>query len=120
MSKCTIILDSSQISNFLECPMMWYYKNYIHLEPNFITQQSVEPMNAGSYGHHLLDIYYAQRRRGLSLNDAAATAFQYDPDKETCQCGCNYRDHKRIELLNIEECRSEERRVGKECRSRWS
>jgi hypothetical protein len=70
-------------------------------------------MNAGTYGHHLLDIYYAQRRRGLSLNDAAATAFQYDPDKETCQCGCNYRDHKRIELLNIEEC--QHCKINKRC-----
>ena len=33
---------------------------------------------------------------------------------------CDQRGYKTTQIMNITDVRSEERRVGKECRSRWS
>ena len=107
MSKYTLVLDSSQISTFLECQQLWYYKYVKHLVPNYLLpqqEQSSEPMNAGTYGHKLLDIYYRARVRGFSLNDAAAVAFSYNPDVDTCVCGCTLDCHQVIEKLKVTEC----------------
>lgn len=87
---------------------MWYYKYVLRLVPNFLRPEDQEgksePMNAGTYGHKLLEIYYRARFRGLSLNDAAAVAFSYDPDKDTCVCGCSLDTHQVIEKLQVTEC----------------
>lgn len=104
MNKFTLVLDSSQISTYLECPMLWYYQNVKHLMPSFLSVQDTSPMNAGTYGHKLLDLYYRNRFRGLNLNDAAAAAFSYNPDTDSCECGCSLDSHKLIPLLNIREC----------------
>jgi hypothetical protein len=61
-------------------------------------------MNAGTYGHKLLDIYYKERCNGESLNEAAARAFAYNPDTDTCKCGCSFSSHRLIPALNIQEC----------------
>jgi hypothetical protein len=104
MSKYTLVLDSSQISEFLECQQKWYFKYVKHLVPTFIESQDSLPMNAGTYGHKLLDIYYRARYARASLNDAAARAFAYNPDTDTCECGCSLDSHKFIPQLNIQEC----------------
>jgi hypothetical protein len=103
MSKFTLVLDSSQISMYLECPQLWYNKYVLKLEPN--QTQPADAMNAGTYGHKLLDIYYRLRRRGgLSLNSIVEVCFAYDPDNDTCECGCAKDLHKVIPSINITEC----------------
>lgn len=103
-TKTTLILDSSKISLFLECPQKWYFNSIKHLVPNYIQEPDSMPMKAGTYGHKLLEIYYTQRCGGASLNDAAAAVFSYNPDTDTCVCGCHKDSHKYIELLNLTEC----------------
>jgi hypothetical protein len=60
-------------------------------------------MNAGTYGHKILDIYYKLRSQGIGLNEAASQAFSYDPDKDTCECGCASENHTYI-CDGINEC----------------
>lgn len=87
ISKFTLILDSTQITAFLECPQMWDYQYRERLLPNDARQNT--PMDMGTYGHKLLEIIYKERAKGNG-NDALAKAFEYDIDKKTCRCshGC--------------------------------
>ena len=107
MGKYTLVLDSSQISSFLECQQLWYYK-YVKLYiPSYLETESDDKslaMNAGTYGHKLLDIYYQERSKGETLNEAAARAFSYNPDTDTCECGCSAASHKYLEAFKITEC----------------
>jgi hypothetical protein len=102
MSKFTLVLDSSQISTFSECATLWNYQYNKRLVPAVIKPN--EAMNAGTYGHKLLDIYYRLKRRGCPLNDILTACLEYDPDKDTCECGCSKEHHKIIELIALEEC----------------
>lgn len=99
--KFTLTLDSSQITTFLECPTMWEhsYKERLGLT---VTPSS-EAMNAGTYGHKLLEIYYAARLGGETLNQAMERAFAFDIDKYFCECGHAQEDHKRVDDLILEE-----------------
>ena len=102
MSKTTIVLDSSQIACFEECQTLQYYQNIKKLQP--LAREENEAMNAGTYGHKLLDIYYRARTRGLSLDEAAKQSFSYNPDTDTCECGCSLDSHKYLSQLNLTEC----------------
>src|ERR1039457_3395924 len=106
MSKFTLIKDSSQISTFLECQTLMNYQYQKHLLPSQMVQpvQDVTPLNAGTYGHKLLDIFYKCRAAGLSFNDSMGRAFTYNPDTDTCTCGCHFDSHKVIPALGIREC----------------
>src|SRR3712207_9274508 len=53
-------------------------------------------------GAATMDWMEQEQERGITITSAATT--------------CEWRDHR----INIIDTRSEERRVGKECRSRWS
>src|SRR6266849_3173307 len=103
MSKFTLVLDSSQITSYLECPMMWNLYQQKRLIPAGIPTES-EAMNAGTYGHKLLDIYYRLAGTNLTLNEKLDRMFSYDPDNDICECGCNKEHHKRIEILDLVEC----------------
>jgi PD-(D/E)XK nuclease superfamily protein len=104
-SKFTLVLDSSQIQTFLECPTRWQNQYVKRLVPQvFDLAGAQQAMNAGTYGHKLLDIYYRARARRESLDNAMSEAFAYDADKDQCECGCSHFHHKRIEALNIDEC----------------
>ena len=103
MPKFSLAVDSSQISCFLECPQKWANIYLKRLEPlNF---QEDENMNAGTYGHRLLDIYYKSISQGLGQSDAIEKVFSYDPDNDICECGCQKEYHCLVEALGIEECR---------------
>lgn len=105
MSKFTLILDSSQLDTYFSCPEKWNLLSNKLLVPAHFPQEDAEAMNAGTYGHKLLDIYYrAKARGGYSLNDVIEQCFLYDPDKDTCECGCPREFHKEVKLLSIEEC----------------
>ena len=101
-NKYTLVLDSSQISNFLECPEQWHNKYVKRLIPTFY-EIDRSAMNAGTYGHNS-HIYYRMRSKLLPLNEAMQAAFAYEPDSDTCECGCEAIYHKAIEALKIVEC----------------
>src|SRR5215467_5546445 len=104
MSKFSLVVDSSQISSFLECPQLWtnYYQK--KLEPAHFQPQD-EAMDMGTYGHKLLDIYYRARFRGLSLNQATELCNAYNPDIDICDCGCGHEFHCPTQIAGIEECK---------------
>lgn len=105
MSKHTLVIDSSQISQYLECPREWQYSHVKQLVPNrVVLDDEVKALNAGSYGHKILDIYYKERASGLNLNDSYTKAVAYDADKDTCECGCSIDYHKYIPAFKIHEC----------------
>ncbi len=53
-------------------------------------------MNAGTYGHQVLDIYYTLRAQGVSFNDAFGQALDFCPDKDfKCKCGHIKKEHSR-------------------------
>jgi hypothetical protein len=94
MSKYTLVLDSSQISTFLECPMMWNYKFRECF--GYPMDEEKQAMNAGTYGHQVLDIYYTLRAKGVQFNDAFAEALAFDPDTDfKCKCGHIKKEHTR-------------------------
>ena len=103
MSKFNLVVDSSQISCFLECPQKWVNLYLKKLEP--LSFQADENMNAGTYGHKLLDIYYRLKFRGTGLNSIFEQLNAYDPDKDVCECGCTKDFHCLVPgLEGIEEC----------------
>lgn len=102
MAKFTLVLDSSQITNFLECPEQW--NNQYQKRLFLVGAIPSEAMNAGTYGHKILDLYYKDKYQGLAFNEAAARAMSYDPDKDTCECGCSVDSHKYLSLINLTEC----------------
>jgi hypothetical protein len=81
--KFVLILDSSQIDAFLQCPTIWYYGYKRRLQPHGAKENV--PMDMGTYGHKLLEIIYKERARGNGKN-AIDAAFSYDVDQETCRC----------------------------------
>jgi hypothetical protein len=83
MSKTILILDSSQISTFLDCPTMWQLGYQERLQPA-AAKENV-PMDMGTYGHKLLEIIYKERAKGNSAG-ALDCAFSYNIDRETCRC----------------------------------
>lgn len=94
--KTILILDSSQIQAFGECPTLWYYAYQRHLQknppPGWSGSQNV-PMDMGTYGHKLLEIIYKERSKG-NYSGALDLAFAYDIDKETCRCSHGAEKHK--------------------------
>ncbi len=103
MSKFILTLDSSQLANFSDCPMYWNYANNECL--GYAHEQEKEAMNAGTYGHYLLDIFYTKRAQGESINDAAAAAFAFNPDTEfQCSCGHILKEHTRTLLHHNHAC----------------
>lgn len=92
MSKLTLVLDSSQIAHFLECPTLWKYSDKEQL-----TTAIAEPKEAllkGTFGHRLMDIYYKSKASGLTQTQAMEKAYAFNPDNETCECGHPLHDHE--------------------------
>ncbi len=103
MSKFTLVLDSSQISTYSSCAMEWSKRYHASLIPvSLIEDQSA--MNAGTYGHKILDIYYKLTAKGVLFNDATRVALAYDPDTDTCECGCSKDSHSVLEALSVNPC----------------
>lgn len=74
MSRQVLILDSSQISTYLDCPQM----HNLRYNENLTASGEVrEDMAAGTYGHKLLEIYYKSLARGCPPNTAAAAAMHF-------------------------------------------
>lgn len=79
-SKKTIIVDSTQLSKFLECPLAWKYehRDNIILPSPEITKRDVA-MNQGSYGHLLFEKFYKLRASKASFTDAMKAAITIEP-----------------------------------------
>ena len=105
MNKFTLILDSSQINCFLECPTLWYYQYVKRLILPVAGEKDDSSMDMGTYGHHLLAVYYRKRRLGISFNDAVEASFNFDIDNHTCsKCNCDVSNHKLIDSIKLYEC----------------
>src|SRR5215469_7040780 len=103
--KFTIILDSSQIALFLNCPRKWYYLYHKKLIPkDFVDTSENKFMRMGTLVHRFLDIYYRGRVNGESMNNAMDQALAYNPDDDICKCGCAKIKHNKIEGLGLELC----------------
>lgn len=103
MAKFTLVQDSSQISTYLECPQKWLNYYVKRLEPQAFYDDD-EAMNSGTYGHKLLETYYRMRCKGATINEAVAAFNAYNPDTDTCECGCSKDYHCPIPALNIVTC----------------
>lgn len=93
MSRVTLVLDSSQITTFLDCEQMWK----LRYDESLTTSNNVrEDMAMGTFGHHLLEIYYKSIARGASINEAVRNALSapidtphvYDDQNVCIKCGC--------------------------------
>ena len=65
----TIILDSSQLQTYGECPKMWHLSN---IEQLTLSNDIRDDFAMGTYGHKLLEIYYTELRRSTLTNAIAA------------------------------------------------
>lgn len=70
-----VILDSTQISDFMTCPMLWHLKHVERLES---PHGNKEPIQAGSYGHKMLENYYTNIHLGIQSALAAANGTSSD------------------------------------------
>jgi hypothetical protein len=105
MSKEPLILDSSKITTFLFCPQKSSYMNQGLIPSNFNLDEDQIAMNAGTYGHKLLELYYKNRARGMFMTDNINSCYAYNPDIDTCECGCPLESHYLIAALNLRECK---------------
>jgi hypothetical protein len=94
--KFVLVMDSSQLDTFDTCPQMWYYQYHeglmqVNARPNV-------PMDMGTYGHKLLELYYKSISREFNPVKAMNYALKFDFDKEICHCGHNQDKHDLIEF----------------------
>lgn len=114
MTKQTLILDSTQIASFLECPRLWNfsYRENLELRPRDGGADQNRPLLMGTYGHKLLEIYYKVKSKEGALK-AVDAALAFDPDA-ICECGHeNGEHHKDLESnerfsCNYDECKCEQ------------
>lgn len=104
MSKTTLILDSSQISKFLSCPLSHQLAYEENLE---LSGEVREDFAMGTYGHKLLEIYYKNKALGLESGIAASKALNFNIDKQTCKCGHDVEQHKQYGDCNTFDAKSE-------------
>jgi hypothetical protein len=89
--KIVLVLDSSQLDTFDTCPTHWHYQYQEGLLPE--KARPTTPMDMGTYGHKLMEIYYKGIANGLNPVDVMNQALEFDIDKETCQCSHNREKH---------------------------
>lgn len=89
--KFVLVLDSSQLDTFDQCPQMWHYQYEERLIPN--TAKPNTPMDMGTYGHKLFEILYKAEAAGSSRLDAVEKASKFDIDHEVCRCSHNLERH---------------------------
>src|ERR1017187_8616062 len=75
------------------------------LFPFFVTVREFRPFVAGEFAWRIIGRAFLRKRVGFRLESDQTVLTFHDPD---------------VDQTYAEDDRSEERRVGKECRSRWS
>lgn len=95
-NKLTLVLDSSQIASFLECPRLWNFGYRENLEkiPREGERDAARPMIMGTYAHKLLEIYYKVKHREGAMK-AIEAAMAFNPDA-ICECGHEEKEHYQI------------------------
>lgn len=83
--KTELILDSTQINSFLECPRLHHYEHEMHLQ-KVSSKPRRRVMDIGSYGHKLLELFYIGIASGMSRNSALEFCFAYKAE-DICECG---------------------------------
>lgn len=78
MSRTTLVLDSSQISSWLECPQKWDFAY-----EQCVTKHNTldDPMVAGTLMHKYLELYYTLRGQGISPKTACEMSAKFNPDE---------------------------------------
>lgn len=112
--KVTLILDSTQITDFLTCPSLWAFGHRERLEP--VGSEAKEAMTIGTYGHKLLELWYKGKAGGKGPIEAIGVALAYDFDKETCRCQHSKENHAQgygIDLEAHKHCTH----IGCQCQS---
>lgn len=83
MPKKSLILDSTQIAEFLLCPRMWHYKYSMKLTSHFSKRVNV-PMQQGSLGHKYLERYYKNLGSRITPHKAMSAAInELNPEEES-------------------------------------
>jgi hypothetical protein len=72
----TLILDSSQISNWFECPQMWANRGLIAINKKdpAATNEPSDAIAMGNLGHKYLELYYSKLAETQSGEEAANSA----------------------------------------------
>lgn len=98
MSKFTLILDSTQISNHMACPAMWFLGDRRRLLRNDIAAQmerrDSSALDMGTYFHKLCEVYYKNYRFKLNQEQAVDMAMVLDMDHEVCECKHHLETHQ--------------------------
>jgi hypothetical protein len=79
----TLILDSSQISQWSECPTAWSNRGLIQInkkDPDETFRPS-DAIAAGSLGHKYLELYYTELALSNDSAAAARLALDFNPDE---------------------------------------
>lgn len=92
--KLVLALDSSQLASFDECPTKWHYQYQEGLVP--INARSTYPMDMGTYGHKLMEIFYKRISEGRLRLDAMDDALNFNIDQHVCRCFHNDEKHGRL------------------------
>lgn len=102
MSKQTLVMDSSQLATYLECPTLWGYgyKDSI----SRIDAPPSDPISMGTYIHKLLEIYYKGIAHGYGMSACIEQALNFNPDLETCTCGHARENHFILPELDPLNC----------------
>lgn len=70
--KFVLRLDSSQMEEYLNCPLSWYYRYYENLRHNMSRRK--DAVNKGTLIHRLLEVFYRELGKGASRSRAARIA----------------------------------------------
>jgi len=101
-TKKTLIVDSTQIAAFLECPQAWIYNYRMNIVPRIVEPK--EAMMKGSFGHKLLELYYKRAALGGDLSDRIKSALDHDIDKD-CNCTCGHSPASHSNLFGNPMCK---------------
>lgn len=92
MSKQTLVMDSSQLTTYLECPTLWGYSYGDNISK--IDAPPSDAISMGTYIHKLFEIYYKGIAKGFGMSACIEQALNFNPDLETCECGVSKEDHE--------------------------
>lgn len=80
MPKQTLILDSTQIDSFYECPSLWNFRFRENLTASEAEEKDAIAM--GTLGHKWMERYYTLKALGKSIPECIVYANAFDPDVE--------------------------------------
>lgn len=96
--KTTVIIDSSQLDDFVRCPEYWNYRDQCHYVPLEVKEKTV--MDMGSFGHFLLDVYYSGKCLGIHSQELYKSVQAFDVPLDKFKLGEEHKNfvRDRVEL----------------------